>query len=632
MGWGGLFRTLWEEGVRKPFRQMWRDARRVWRRSLVFFGPSTSPSPAPAPAKTPPRRAVADALQPRWHLCLGHASQHHPSEDDSAPTRIQQAMRKRRLRLWMINLLFIAPVFVLVSTLLALSFMASASSDRAPSPFLLGVGGVGVLLWWGFLGWARRRARRIAAWYQQDIFDLKERGTPLQRYLQQRLARSSPSPAPGKEETGGLRQVDQITIPEDIEGLKELADLLMMSPLQVAETFLETQLFGPPRGRIRPIALKRSQDLNLHDPTVQTALWLGGPCWWYLDGYSAVVLENPQGFFRILQGPTFPQKVMDHLPPDMDVDTLDARIQKFIPQAFYSWGFERLRRTFRLYPYTVTIKDRWLRSREGIRVKVRQCQVRAVPDFRSPTFLETLCHLVRREAGKDGQSWMEEWLEALQGRTLLQQEIRAAVMGALSGFVRQHTLDQILHAALDLPAQEPSKRLPQREAPGLQALRQRIEQALKSRGFLLEEVITFPQWEIPERLRQQRNARLRQFRDLQQQERKIRETKYAETVQTWLTDHTQKLIPIARRVEAGDPDFLGLVRQALEVMLRTLMEGLDLWEQRASTWYTQSVPDSEPAPPLSDAEAFLHCYRELNTLAKLIHLHIRRPSLRVTSS
>jgi len=420
-------------------------------------------------------------------------------------------------------------------------------------------------------------------------------------------------------------QVDQITIPEDIEGLEELEDLLMMSPLQVAETFLETQLFGPPRGRIRPIALKRSQDLNLHDPTVQTALWLGGPCWWYLDGYSAVVLENPQGFFRILQGPTFPQKVMDHLPPDMDVDTLDARIQRFIPQAFYSWGFERLRRTFRLYPYTVTIKDRWLRSREGIRVKVRQCQVRAVPDFRSPTYLETLCRLVRREAGKDGQSWMEEWLEALQGRTLFQQEIRAAVMGALSGFVRQHTLDQILHAALDLPAQEPSKRPPRSEASGLQALRQRIEQALKSRGFLLEEVITFPQWEIPEHLRKQRNARLRQFRDLQRREREIREELYPRTVQEWITEHTQGLIAIARRVEAGDPDFLGLVRQALSAMLDTLMEGLGFWEQRVPTWYTQPASDSEPAPPLPNAEAFLHLLVKEGGHATANHLATQSP-------
>ncbi len=619
MGWGGLFHTLWEEGVRKPLRQFRRDARRIWQRWTVFFGPST-PTTTTGPTTTTtsrsPRRAPMAALQPRWHLCTGRSSQ--PPQQVS-PLLIQQEMRKHRLQRWMIEVLFFAPMLTLVSAGLILLLWrkpAELSPSAISLQIITGLGGMG--LWYAFLAWVRHRARRMAAWYQQDIFDLKERGTPLQRHLQRHILPQEDGQPILKDEENAIPPMDD--------------ERPVISPLQVAEIFLETHLFGPPHGRIRPIALKRSHGLNLQDPTVQIALWLGGPCWWYLDAYSAVVLENPQGYFRILQGPTFPQKAMDHLPSEAAVEDLDARIQKFIPKEFYSWGFERLRRTFHLHPYTVTIHDHWLRSRDGIWVKVRQCQVRAMPDFRSPAFLETLCTLVRREAGKDGQTWMDEWLEALEGRSLFQQEIRSAVIGALNTYVRQHTLSQILHATSTVAANNTSMETPQggKDAPGLQVLRQRIEEALRNRGFRLEEVIVFPKWEVPEHIQQKRKALQRQLRELQRKEREIRETMYHQAAQAWLLNHFQGLIPIARELESGEKDFLPLAQRALRVMWVALREGLDCWEHYREQWYESKVSLDGPQPPFEDEGTFEYSHRELEIFASLIRLHIGRPPLKGT--
>ena len=615
MGWGGFFHTLWEEGIRKPFRQIRRDLRRIWKPRTVFFGPSPSMSEPTTSVSPVSRQASTVFPQPRWHLCTGRTPRPSWPVNGRSPSVIQQEMRKRRLQKWTVDLLFFTPVFTLVSASLILTLWQRPSNLPRSAMYLLGVTGVGGMgLWAGFLVWARRRARRIAAWYQQDIFDLKERGTPLQRYLQ----RSKPVPAGSKPLQAARGEISE----EDEGGL--------LSPLRVTEAFLETLLFGPPGGYIPSIELRRSRGLNLRDPTVQTALWLGGPCWWYLDAYSAVVLENPQGFFRILQGPTFPSKAISRLPSGVHVSDSDAQIQPFIPPEFYSWGFERLRRTFRFHPYTVAVHDHWLRSREGVRVKVLRCQVRAVPDFSSPTFLETLCTLVRREPGKDGQHWMEEWLEALEGRSLLQQEIQSALAEALNAYVSRHTLAQILHTTSTFPTEHTATtplRTPENPS-GLQNLRQRIEEALRSRGFRLEEVITFPQWEVPERIRQTRKALQRQFCELQRKEREIREAKYQEVVQEWCLSQIQGLIPLARELESGGEDSLRLARRALQVMWQALKEGLDFWKAYQEQWYGSGVSPGGPLPPFEDRKAFELGYRELHTLAALMHLHMKRLSLK----
>ena len=566
--------------------------------------------------------------QPFEFPCPHARAPYEPQLGLWAPTR--EGILKRRWLMWLVYRLG----FTLTPMLLFL-FLPLPWYFRAL-----------LALWWLVLAeFPRWRGRRMAAYYLADIFDLRQRGTPLYRKRQE-------------------AQKDKDKHAQE--------SLPFLNPRAVAEQFLEERVFGrngkryfldiPFIGRVMwivangidalpplawllnysplrhaaqpPIALRKNQQLDDRHPRIQQALWLGGIHWWFLDEYTGVVLDHPKTrAFRALIGPTFGQKPrLQSLPISEEEDedfvipgerilseeygeiqprlipAVNEQLEKAVPQAFFNRGFEQVHLTLEFGTYEYQTKTTWYRTRDGIRVEIRNLKVTAefVP-YPYKRLLKVLCLLLHRDQPvRLGAPWHEDWLAHLDSRFLLQREMRRAVSSALAHFVRSHTLEQLMAAFY--PAAQIDKDLlrGKRELRQLSKMRRhreasptaplkpatfeefkaQLRRRLENAGFRLL-AVEGPYWHIPERLEQVHDALLRDIARIRRWREALRAQYWDEMGLNWILTQLQRVTTLSRKLDEYplQPPNENLVKDILATLGAPLLEGLRRWQQEEHSWY-----------------------------------------------
>ncbi len=521
---------------------------------------------------------------------------------------------------------------ILVGAAFAVGYLAFASLERTqgtPRPIVHLIGGAAalILLWIISVEWIRKGALRMAAWYQQDIFDLKERGTPLYR---------------AQEQVAGLKQLTaEVDLSEELseeltllEEEKEGQPYFRIAPLEISERFLQAKLSGH---NLPWVTIRRTEPLNLHRPEVQVALWLGGPNVWHLDRHTVVVLEQPaRPYFRVLRGPT-----IDSLPKEKsffqvpwEKDRREALLKHIRPE-FISRDFERLRRVFILQPYVVAVGPLALRTRDGILIEMPRCEIRATFGYGSARALRELCVLLLQERGREGLSWDQEWLDALDGQGFLRKALKAFLTGAVRTFVQSHTLEQLLY---DFQAPEETlmsiqERLrKQGEEPplspaSLEDFRRLLEDRLRRVGFRLEDVRVPPTWRLPKTLRQAQKGWLQQFRTLKRREQQLEED-LVHYYRGFLGECLRPMVSLADQVSEDEVPFLETARKLLSRLQHQLGEGLFLWQDWEARWYEDAQARPSPLkapPPFEQREVFQRKSQFLRNFWSWSHTVFHRP-------
>ncbi len=575
-----------------------------------------------------------------------------PAQGETPSKQLQdfswKAIARRRRNLWLYRMLWVGlPALAIAWAFLTTPVLAPRAWYRwALFGGLLGLG------WMWFWESARKAARFRVAQYQVDVFDLQERGAPLWRYLETKRKEEA-------KKKGKVFQTDEIP--------------LWPSPIQVAETFLEENLFGRNgpysqctrllglffpfllaytpwyQAPVPSVPLKKGSRLfHPPKPDWQQLLWLGGQYLWYLDEHFAVALNHPTSdAFRVLVGPTFP--------PDVSFDLIDQGLcgvsiekqrEEQAPSEFFNRAFERPHVVFRFGEYTVKPGEINLRTRDGILIQVKGLEVTA--EFRPTSYRKLqrfLCHFLRHDKPGD-PPWFNDWMEHLNPDFLLKRELRGIVMGTMASFIREHTLEQIVN--LLEPAGEEEKtlryanyylqRLQQmrqesataRTAASFVTLEQRLRERLRQIGFELK-TLRLPTWRIPEELEQAHRAALANVRRLRGQLYEIRYRYYDRFYQEWFLEQFTRAVQLAHQLEQQSArtrraDVDDLFLEILDALVRPLFIGVDTWARKAPTWYggrplfqkPREWDDLEPEPPYPTQEAFMRALTRLRHFLSLV--------------
>ncbi len=465
-----------------------------------------------------------------------------PVQDEEAWEQVWEQQRLRwmqaRDRLLLLSALWVLPL---------LTGCAFALVTRSPR-VLMNLG-LGWLLWALVLFALFHAAIRGVARYQQEIFDLRERGIPLVRLLRH-----------------GEQDPFQEAQEEEKQAEPQKAQEPQVNPVRQALTFLWWNLSGKYRPGYGPGRLERlfqwsllpwkivlfnlitvttpliwlntsEQRERFHTqipPEAQQALWLGGPFWWLLGDDTVVVLEDlAQHRFRVLQGPTLGERALatlQRLP--LQGRQPEDWIPRVAPGAFYSEGFQRLRKVLVTGVYAVEIESMKARTRDGVVLELTQATARMRLNPENSRLMDTLCRMLLYQVGSDDTDWVAEWLQDLDGQAWLQKTFHFLLETALREFIAQHPLRALL---TDLKPPEAERMIwetvlqygepedtEEEEAalePGdtsdlpLFRLRAFVEQYLEREGVVLED-FTPPTWQLPKELQRRFETILAQLRDL----------------------------------------------------------------------------------------------------------------------